>query len=70
MTQSEQKFYNMGITDAENSSEAVMFESQHYGFREGWIVVVNALHLPENSPFRDPQKIPLPKPPPRPLVQT
>ena len=27
VTQSEQKFYNMGFIDVENSNEAVMFES-------------------------------------------
>lgn len=27
MTQSKEKYYNMGFTDAENSSEPIMFES-------------------------------------------
>lgn len=66
VTQNEQKFYNMGFIDAENSNGAVMFESQRYGFGEGWIAAVNALHLLEKSPFRDPEQIPLSKPPPRP----
>ena len=68
VTQSEQKFYNMGFIDVENSNEAVMFESQCYRFREGWIAILNALHLPKNSPFRDPEQIPLPKPLPCPPV--
>ena len=55
----------MGFIDAENSNKAVMFESRRYGFGEGWIAAVNALHLLEKSHFRDPEQIPLSKPPPR-----
>lgn len=52
--QSKDKFYNMGFADAENSSKPIMLESWRYGFKEGWIAAVNALGLPEDSPFRDP----------------
>lgn len=35
VAQSEEKFYNMGFIDAENSSEPVTFESRRYGFGQG-----------------------------------
>ena len=54
MAQSEDKFYNMGFADAENSSEPIMLESRRYGFREGWMAAINALGLLEDSTFRDP----------------
>nr|POE98879.1 hypothetical protein CFP56_44641 [Quercus suber] len=49
MVQSEDKFYNMGFADAKNSSEPIMLESQHYGFREGWMAAVNALDPTQNK---------------------
>ena len=69
VTQSKEKFYNMGFTNAKNSSEPVMFESWRYGFGEGWMTAVNALDLPENSPSRDPEQMPLPEFLPHPPIQ-
>lgn len=66
--QREDKFYNMGFTDIENSIKPIMFKSRHYGFGEGCISTVNALDLPNDSPIRDPEQIPLPEPfPPSPM---
>ena len=56
----------MGFIDAKNSSKLVMFESRHYRFDERWMATVNALDLPENSPFKDPEQMPLPEFPPHP----
>ena len=67
LEEGENKFYNMGFTDAENSVEPVMFQSRRYGFNEGWEVAVLALRVPEDSPFINPDQIPYPEPPP--LVQ-
>ena len=61
VTHSEENFYNMGFTNAENSNEPIMFESWCYRFSEGWMAAVNVLDLPENSPSRDPEQMPLPK---------
>lgn len=52
----------MGFADAENSSEPIMLEPWRYRFREGWMVTVNALGLPEDSTFKDPDQIPYPEP--------
>lgn len=35
VVQSKDKFHNMGFTNAENFSEPIMLESQHYEFGEG-----------------------------------
>ena len=53
--QREDKFYNMGFTDIENSIKPIMFKSHRYGFGEGCISTVNALDLPNDSPIRDPE---------------
>lgn len=52
LEESEDKFYDMGFADAESWSEPVMFQSWRYGFGEGWMATVNALGIPEESPFR------------------
>lgn len=65
--QSKDKFYNMGFADVENSCEPIMFQTRRYGFEEGLLVAMAVLSVPEESPFRNPDQIPYPKPPP--LVQ-
>ena len=37
LDESKNKWYNMGFTDVENSTEPVMFQSWKYGFEEGWM---------------------------------
>lgn len=59
-----QAFYNMGFTDAENSCSKVDFQAQKRGFSEDWMAAVNAINLPNSSPFKDPSQIPLPNDPP------
>lgn len=63
----ENKFYNMGFTNAVNSTEPVMFQSRRYAFSEGWMAVELAMGVLKDSPFRNPDQIPYPEPPP--LVQ-
>ena len=45
----------MGFTDVENLSEPIMYQSQRYGFGEGWVAAVNVMDIPEESPFRIPE---------------
>lgn len=54
MQQVEQKIYDMGFSDAENSSGAVVFEAQLIGFMQGWMAVVDTLNSSKTSPFKDP----------------
>nr|POE74101.1 hypothetical protein CFP56_67871 [Quercus suber] len=60
MVESEDKFYDMGFAGVENSTERIMFESQRYGFGEGWMATVNTLGVPKDSHFRDQEKNTLP----------
>lgn len=66
LKESENKYYNIGFNDAENSAKSVMFENRNYGFGEGWMATVTTIGLLEDSPFRNPDQIPYPKPPPPP----
>lgn len=50
----ENKFYNMGFTNAVNSTEPVMFQSRRYAFSEGWMAVELAMGVLKDSPFRNP----------------
>lgn len=54
LEESENKWYNMGFPDAENSVESVMFHSWWCGFGGRWMAAMPALGVPEESPFRNP----------------
>ena len=56
----EQVFYNMGFKDAENSTVAIVFQARKFKFVKGWMAVVNAIGLPDTSPFTDAIKFPCP----------
>ena len=58
----EDKFYDMGFGDAENSCEPIVFQSWQYEFDEGWMVAVCTIGVPEDLPFRNPKHIPYPDP--------
>ena len=70
VAKSEDKFYNMGFANAENSKEPIMVESQRYRFRDGWMAAVNAMGLLEDYAFRDLEQIPYPEGLICPFVQT
>ena len=36
----EEKWYNEGFADAENSMESIVHQAQWHGFREGWMVTL------------------------------
>ena len=54
-----QTYYNKGFRDTENSAKLFIFQAQNFGFMEGSMVAVNAVGLPENSPFRSVDQVPL-----------
>ena len=56
----ENKWYNKGFADVENSAEPVIQEAQKLGFEEGWLAALEALGVPEDSHLRDPNQIPFP----------
>ena len=60
----EDKWYNEGFVDAENSVELVIKEARRLAFKEGWLAALQALGVPEDSPLRDPSQIAFPSPTP------
>ena len=56
----ESKQYDEGFADAENSIEPVINEARKLTFKEGWLTALQAVGVPEDSPLKDPNQIPLP----------
>ena len=60
----EEKWYNKGFADAENSVEPIVYQAQKHEFGEGWVAALQAIGVPDNSPLRkltrSPSRIPLP----------
>ena len=56
----EEKWYNEGFADAENSAESVVNQARRLGFEAGWFAALQALGVLEDSPLRDPGQIPFP----------
>ena len=50
----EEKWYNEGFAEAENSTEPVVNQAQRLGFEAGWFVALQILGVPKDSPLRDP----------------
>ena len=63
------KWYNMGFTDAENSVEPIIYQSQRHGFGEGWVATLQVMGVPDDSPLRNLKQIPYREPPPPPPPQ-
>ena len=60
----EQKWYDVGFADAENSVEPVVARARNMGFEAGWFATLQAMGVPEDSQLRDPGQIPFPNPVP------
>ena len=56
----EEKWYNEGFADAENSAEPVVNQARRLGFETGWFTALQVLGVPKDSPLRDPSQIPFP----------
>ena len=56
----ENKWYNEGFANAENSVEPIVHQTRSYGFREGWLAALQAMGMPKDSPLRNPEQIPYP----------
>ena len=54
----EEKWYNEGFADAENSAEPVMNLAWKLGFKAGWFASLQVLGVFKDSPLRDPGQIP------------
>ena len=60
----ENKWYDEGFTNAENSVEPIVHQARSHGFKEGWLAALQAMGVPEDSPLRNPAQIPYPAPSP------
>ena len=47
----EEKWYNEGFADAENSAEPVVNQARRLGFEAGWFAALQVLGVPEDSPL-------------------
>ena len=56
----EEKWYNEGFADAENSIKLVVTQARKIGFEARWFATSQVLGVPEDSPLRDPGQIPFP----------
>jgi len=60
LADAEQKWYDVGFADAENSAEPVVTRARLMGFEAGWFAALQAMGVPEDSQLRDPGQIPFP----------
>ena len=71
----EEKWYDKGFADAENSVEPVVNQRRKIGFETRWFAALQVLGVPEDFPLRDPGQIPFPstttavRNPPAPIKQ-
>ena len=54
----EEKWYNEGFANVENSVEPVVTQAHKIGFEAGWFAALQVLEVPKDSPLRDPGQIP------------
>ena len=50
----EEKWYNEGFVDAENSVEPIVYQARRHGFGEGWMAALQAIEVPNDSSLRNP----------------
>ena len=53
----EEKWYNEGFANVENSTELVVNQAQRLGFEAGWFAALQAARVSKGSPLRDPGQI-------------
>ena len=57
-----EKWYYKGFADAENSVEPIVYQARRHGFREGWVVALQAIGVLDDSLIRNPKQIPFLEP--------
>ena len=45
----EEKWYNEGFADAENSMEPIVYQAWRHWFEEGWMAALQAMRVPDDS---------------------
>ena len=56
----ENKWYDEGFANAENSMEPVVLQAQAQGFEEGWLAALQAMAVPEDFQLWNHEQIPRP----------
>ena len=57
---SEDKWYNTGFADVENSIELIIYQSKRYGFDEGWMAALQVMGMLDDSLLKNRDQIPYP----------
>lgn len=55
---SEEKWFNTGFADAENSIELIIYQSRRYRFGEGWMAALQVMGVLDDSLLRNRDQIP------------
>jgi len=58
----ENKWYNEGFADVENSAKPIIHKARKLAFEKGWLAVLQAIGVLEDSLLRNPNQIPFPSP--------
>ena len=66
----ESKWYDEGFADAERFAEPIIHQARSHGFGKGWLVALQAMEVPKDSPLRNLEQIPYSAPPPPVRSQT
>ena len=61
---SEDKGYNLGFADVENSVKPIVHQARNHGFGKRWLAALQAMGVAKDSPLRNPKQIPYPAPTP------
>lgn len=51
----EDKWYNAGFVEVENSVEPIVYQARRHGFEEGWMAALQAMEVPDDSLLRNPK---------------
>ena len=60
----EEKWYNEGFVDVENSMEPIVYQAWRHWFEEGWMAALQAMRVPDDSLLKNLEQIPFLEPPP------
>lgn len=60
----DEKWYNNGFADAENSIKPIVYKARQHEFEDGWMAVLQAMGVPDDSLLRHLEQIPFPPPSP------
>ena len=51
----EDKWYNAGFVEVENSMEPIVYQARRHGFEGGWMAALQAMEVLDDSLLRNPK---------------